>query len=112
MTMISDQMISESTPRTLASVGGDVVVLAEGLPHGVERAGADVAVDHAERAQRQQAEPALGAVASAVTVARSGLVLTGHEVAFLSRGGRPHVIGWPVDVPAGASLVVGAMLSG
>ena len=52
--MISDQKTSDSTPSTLAGVAasGDPV---EALAQGVERAGADVAVDDAERAQRSRA---------------------------------------------------------
>ena len=53
MTMISDQKISESTPRTFSGVAATPCVHVKALAQRVERAGADVAVDDAERAQRE-----------------------------------------------------------
>ena len=49
--MISDQKISERTPRTFAGVGGTPCVAVEALAQRVQRAGADVAVDDAEGAE-------------------------------------------------------------
>ncbi len=54
ITMISDQNISESTPRMLASSTTRSCSPAERLAERVERAGADVAEDHTERADRQR----------------------------------------------------------
>ena len=48
--------MSESTPRTFASRRRHRVLAAEALAHRVERARADVAVDDAERAEREAAQ--------------------------------------------------------
>ena len=56
MTSVSDQKISDSTPSTLSRVGGDAVRAVEALAQRVERAGADVAVDDAERADGEGCE--------------------------------------------------------
>ena len=56
MTSISDQKISESTPRTLSCVGGDRSAGREALADRVERTGADVAVDDAQRGKRDGEE--------------------------------------------------------
>ena len=47
-------MMSDSTPRTLSCVGGTAVRAEEALAHGVQRARADVAVDDAERGERER----------------------------------------------------------
>ena len=44
-------MISDRTPSTLSGVGGTECDAEEALAHRVERAGADVAVDDADRGQ-------------------------------------------------------------
>ena len=46
-------MISDRTPSTFSWVGRDGVRTEEAFAHRVERAGADVAVDDADRGQRQ-----------------------------------------------------------
>ena len=51
-------MMSERTPRTLSWVGGDGVRAEEALAQRVQRAGADVAVDDAERGEGQGKETA------------------------------------------------------
>ena len=40
--------MSDSRPSTLASFDGESVTAVEGLPHGEQRVGADVAEHHAE----------------------------------------------------------------
>ena len=61
MISVSDQKISERTPRTFSRGRRDAVRAVEALPQRVERAGADVAVDDAERADRECGEiPAPG----------------------------------------------------
>ena len=72
MTMISDQKISESTPSTLSGVGGDAVLAVKALAQRVERAGADVAVDDAERAEREDRQVAGGSAAPPARRARRG----------------------------------------
>ena len=58
MMMISAQNTSEATPSALASVTARSVVL-ERLPEGVQRAGADVAVDDPERTETQRRDARL-----------------------------------------------------
>ena len=50
-TSISDQKIVDRPPRTFAAVSGMPCLGTERLLDGVQRAGADVAVDHAQREQ-------------------------------------------------------------
>ena len=65
-TKLSDQKISDSTPSTLDAVGREAVLRREALLERVERAGADVAVDHAQRPERGGGK---GAAAGAVPCA-------------------------------------------
>ena len=61
-TIVSAHTISESTPKTFSGVGGTAAtrrpagIDAEALLHRVERARPDVAVDDAERREREQRE--------------------------------------------------------
>ena len=54
--MTRAQKMSDRMPRTLAGVGGRVHPV-EALPHRVERARADVAVDDPQGAQGEEGEP-------------------------------------------------------
>ena len=56
---VSVHRISERTPRTVAAARSAVLARRRGgrLAKGVERAGADVAEDDAERAEREREEP-------------------------------------------------------
>src|SRR3954471_6905498 len=57
---VTDQKISEITPYTSAAVGAHrAVVDGEHGLHRVQRAGADVAVHHPERAEHQRRAPHL-----------------------------------------------------
>ena len=56
MTSVSDQKISDSTPSTLSRVGATPCVPWKHSRKRVERAGADVAVDDAERADGEGCE--------------------------------------------------------
>ena len=62
---ISAQVISETTPRTASSASPPRRRVVQGLAHGVERAGADVAEHHAQAAQHQHP---LGGAAGGVAV--------------------------------------------
>ena len=56
-TMISAHRISDSTPSTMSRVTGPAPAAAvDRLAEGVERAGADIAVDDADAAERQRPE--------------------------------------------------------
>ena len=66
MTTTSAQKMSESTPSTLSCVTGDGVRPVEALAQRVERAGADVAEDHAQRRERHDRQ---GPATVATTVA-------------------------------------------
>ena len=56
-TTISDHRIIDSTPSTMSRVTGpDSAAAVDGLAKGVERAGADVAIDDADAAERQRPE--------------------------------------------------------
>ena len=75
--MISDQKINDRMPSTLLGRHRQGVAGAlERLPHGVQRARADVAVDHAERGERQPGQGDVRAVGRAhrgeARAARSG----------------------------------------
>ena len=68
--IITDQKISETTPKTLSARDRDRVRVArveDGL-EGVDRAGADVAEDHAQRADEDRAPGHLASVAYPVRV--------------------------------------------
>ena len=54
--MTSDQNTSDSTPEHALGSGGETIAGGEGAAQGIERAGADVAEHHAERAQAQGVE--------------------------------------------------------
>ena len=69
-TSISAQKMSESTPSTFSWVGGDPVLAAERLGQREERVGPEVAVDDAERAEREGDRP-LAASAAAAAAPRS-----------------------------------------
>ena len=58
MMTMSAQKTSDSTPSTLSWVGGIRVRAVEALPQRVERARADVAIDDAQRSQREAEEVA------------------------------------------------------
>ena len=73
MMMISDQNTSEATPNALTGFSASRWWCSNALAERVQRAGADVAVDDAERAERQRAHA--GAVSVAiVTVGRVMIV--------------------------------------
>ena len=55
MTRTSDQRISDSRPRMFCCVDGDAVLGIEAFAEGVQRAGADVAEDHAESGEDELA---------------------------------------------------------
>ena len=57
--MISDQKISDRMPRTLSGVAGRAMLWREAFAQRIERAGADVAVHDAERAERECEEVTL-----------------------------------------------------
>ena len=61
-TIIIDQKIRLSTPRISRSPPAQLVMAAEGLAEGVDRAGADVAEDDADRADGELDEARLGMV--------------------------------------------------
>ena len=85
---MSDQKISESTPRMLVVVGD--VMRRERLAHRVEGRGADVAVHHADRCQGQRgrSDRAAAPDGSGPVIAerRDGLRRTSRPVA--------RVLGW------------------
>ena len=64
--------MSDSTPRTLSCVGGDGVRPEEALAQRVQRAGADVAVDDAERGQRERGQGTRGRIRQLLTAIRTG----------------------------------------
>ena len=79
-TIIIDQKIRLSTPRMSSVVGRQRMMAGEGLAEGVDRAGADVAEDDADRAdgERRQRPRARGAGGeSAVGIGGGGGV--GHR---------------------------------
>ena len=61
-TIIIDQKIRLSTPKISSAPCGELVMAGEGLAEGVDRAGADVAEDDADRADGELDEAGLGMV--------------------------------------------------
>ena len=98
-TSMSDQKTSDRTPRTLSASGATPCGAVEALLERVERRRADVAVDDAERAQRQLGQP--GAVrVGTMGNRRSGCL--GHEV-----GGVGRRSGMMNDLHSGSETAVG-----
>ena len=80
-TIVSDQKMSERTPRTSAGDGGAAPpVAAQALVQRVERARPDVAEDDAERAERETPRPAAMGGARGVAL---GVLLRGVHLSVI-----------------------------
>ena len=89
-TIIIDQKIRLSTPRICESVGRQRVMAGEGLAEGVDRAGADVAEDDADRADRELGEAAIGD--GARPGASAGVLGRRRYRSSVRNGKRPHFL--------------------
>ena len=76
---INTQIISESTPSTLVGPTGKRERTVERLAHRVERAGADVAIDDAERPQRESEDLSATQGRVAVGMGRGGVHREGRR---------------------------------
>jgi hypothetical protein len=100
-TRISDQNTSESTPSTLPAIGLEAVRRAECLLHRVQRARADVAEHHADRADHERQHARRGC-------RRFGRDIVSGGLAEPVERGKPCSFPWAARMEGGRGAVLKA----